>query len=276
MAWECAEGVTCSRCGEKGHLQRNCRNINCHKCGRKGHISKYCNDPFAKAAEAEKLERQQAMFQARAIGSIGVTHAEISATSTCTGALGLAKAAPGPWDGLGYSKTVPLLEERKRGESTNLIDSESNRKSSNSTHSCSKNDVLRGVLLRSGSRKRTASVKVILAERVKVLGIKKKEVPRYKEPRLQTDSLPQDLSKKLESTDNSLIAEKAKGDSGRELEWHGLIGYESESSGSGVEGCPDSGDKRSENAVDARAREYQRMKDVQQEHPCPENEPFIL
>jgi hypothetical protein len=33
MAWECVEGVTCSRCGERGHLQRNCRNVSCHKYG---------------------------------------------------------------------------------------------------------------------------------------------------------------------------------------------------------------------------------------------------
>lgn len=31
MAWECVEGITCSRCGEKGHLQRNCKSVSCHK-----------------------------------------------------------------------------------------------------------------------------------------------------------------------------------------------------------------------------------------------------
>ncbi|CAI5508607.1 unnamed protein product, partial [Closterium sp. Naga37s-1] len=66
MAWECTAGVTCSICGQTGHLQRNCRNVSCHKCGRKGHISKFCNDPFARAAEAERMERQQAIMSARA------------------------------------------------------------------------------------------------------------------------------------------------------------------------------------------------------------------
>ncbi|KAI5084265.1 hypothetical protein GOP47_0000434 [Adiantum capillus-veneris] len=74
----------CHRCGKSGHLARYCsmstcfrcngeeqertHQISCHKCGRKGHIARFCNDPFAKAAEVERHERQQALASARTPG----------------------------------------------------------------------------------------------------------------------------------------------------------------------------------------------------------------
>ncbi|CAI5510088.1 unnamed protein product [Closterium sp. Naga37s-1] len=108
MAWECTAGVTCSICGQTGHLQRNCRNVSCHKCGRKGHISKFCSDPFARAAEAERMERQQAIMSARA----AQTQRHVARRSVIHASPHMpGKGMTTAWDGLGRSvpHTPPVL-----------------------------------------------------------------------------------------------------------------------------------------------------------------------
>lgn len=112
MAWECVEGITCSRCGEKGHLQRNCKNVSCHKCGRKGHISKFCKDPFVKAEELERDERQQAIYKSRIAFSQGSGKDGLASFSQAVSmSTSKRKTAPGPWDGLGDRKQHALVSD---------------------------------------------------------------------------------------------------------------------------------------------------------------------
>ncbi|CAI5981364.1 unnamed protein product, partial [Closterium sp. NIES-64] len=77
-------------------------------CGRKGHISKFCNDPFARAAEAERMERQQAIMSARAAQTQRhvARRSVIHATPHAPG-----KGMTTAWDGLGRSvpHTPPVL-----------------------------------------------------------------------------------------------------------------------------------------------------------------------
>ncbi|GBG63076.1 hypothetical protein CBR_g36561 [Chara braunii] len=112
MAWECAEGLTCMRCGEVGHLQRNCKNVSCHKCGQKGHISKYCTDPFVKAVEVEREEHRQLILAVRSGGLLGVAIGAgpgaaraFPGISNAPGlTIGQVPGGTGPWDGLGRGR----------------------------------------------------------------------------------------------------------------------------------------------------------------------------
>eukprot|EP00250_Pteridium_aquilinum_P003039 c13368_g1_i1 orf=75-821(+) len=194
MAWECVEGVICGKCGEKGHLQRNCKNISCHKCGKKGHIARFCNDPFAKAAEVEKHERQQALASARTpVLSFPATEERSGGIATRgTGRTVPHKDMRGPWDGLGVNRRDTGSHEEQQGDKTNVLG-------------------FQDTVSLSSARKRQApsSIQNVVSRRLKIVGVKPDN----------------DCQKIAASTGSSKEVERS-GIS----HWEGLVGYGSEDS----------------------------------------------
>lgn len=205
MAWECVEGVTCGKCGEKGHLQRNCKNVSCHKCGRKGHIAKFCNDPFAKAAEVERNERQQALLSARAPGlsfpAVGEKSFVLMARETAPTVVH--KDTRGPWDGLGVNLWDTGLAEKERGSDI-------------TPGSRSEHAAVIAPLINSRKRVGSASVQTVVSQRLKIV-----------------DAKPGDSSQKTVASAG--VSRTVKSSSPFEVEstgpqWEGLVDYGSEDS----------------------------------------------
>lgn len=43
QAWQCKVGMTCDKCGKKGHRFADCtKGVICHRCGQEGHFAKDC------------------------------------------------------------------------------------------------------------------------------------------------------------------------------------------------------------------------------------------
>ncbi|CAM6042290.1 unnamed protein product [Sphagnum compactum] len=230
MAWECVEGVTCSRCGERGHLQRNCRNVSCHKCKRKGHIAKFCDDPFAKAADAERREQQQAFLAARAAGIKTSTSGE-QGGSLETGSI--PARGVGPWDGLGVTGLTSKNEQDQKENTRHEIKALKLRQQS----------PIEGVQQQSG----------FSSVGLKVFGVKRKGSSICEKSRLLKPKLPcHDMGNKEKGLDtfiertsevpemSTLVVEPLQKPVEVVVEperWHGLVGYGSEDSDTEVALC---------------------------------------
>ncbi|KAH7296099.1 hypothetical protein KP509_26G008800 [Ceratopteris richardii] len=200
MAWECMEGVVCGKCGEKGHLQRNCKQISCHKCGRKGHIARFCNDPFVKAAEVERHERLQALASSRApafarLPGVGVFEMR-EVETTCM----QHKDARGPWDGLGSNRLDMISGDREQEDRPSPTSSEA--------------------AISHAERKRrlpsSSSVQGMVSQRLKIVSVKCDSESRTPPP----------LTEPLKAGQSSI------------LPWEGLVDYGTEDSDDDQSGDP--------------------------------------